>query len=275
MAGVQLQWSRDGEQFLLESLGSDNFTGRLMVWDSDTHALRVNMSHSHLSHAAGWRDGKPVLATVDAQGDLPDIDHDDFVSVWDVERNEISMRLEGHTADIREIAISPEGQYLASGAEDNTVRIWDLETGETVQELEHEDFPLKLSWSPESDLVVSVTSGNLARLWDIEGNLHHEWISDHWTLNVQWRDNMMVESYGGIVRLWGVPTERECVLTASRTVNRYWQPSLDSNNLGALESRPWVAVGLTTVGQYDWYQLADGSWVRADLVEVSDACDQL
>ncbi len=43
--------------------------------------------------------------------------------------------LRGHTSWIGRIAWSPDGRLLASPSDDNTIRLWDAETGEGGQRL--------------------------------------------------------------------------------------------------------------------------------------------
>ena len=38
--------------------------------------------------------------------------------------------LEGHTESINSVVFSPDGKTLASGSEDDTLRVWDVRTGE-------------------------------------------------------------------------------------------------------------------------------------------------
>ena len=40
--------------------------------------------------------------------------------------------LQGHTERIWSVAFSPDGRQLATGSDDNTARVWDLSTGETI-----------------------------------------------------------------------------------------------------------------------------------------------
>jgi tetratricopeptide (TPR) repeat protein len=41
----------------------------------------------------------------------------------------------GHTDWVRSVAFSPDGRLLASGSSDNTVKLWDVETGQEVRTL--------------------------------------------------------------------------------------------------------------------------------------------
>jgi WD40 repeat protein len=38
----------------------------------------------------------------------------------------------GHTRAVRSIAYSPDGHHIVSGSDDNTIRIWDVDTGRAV-----------------------------------------------------------------------------------------------------------------------------------------------
>src|SRR5262245_3451774 len=51
------------------------------------------------------------------------------LKVWDIQSNQPTLDLQGHSSFIFSIAISPDGRRLASASWDQTVRTWDLENG--------------------------------------------------------------------------------------------------------------------------------------------------
>ncbi|NJL69615.1 MAG: hypothetical protein HC894_29025, partial [Microcoleus sp. SM1_3_4] len=57
--------------------------------------------------------------------------------------------LQGHDNHIWAVAWSPDGQTLASGSDDRTVRLWDTNTGECLKILQgHEAWVKSVAWSP-------------------------------------------------------------------------------------------------------------------------------
>ena len=41
----------------------------------------------------------------------------------------------GHSREVRSVAYSPDGKHIASGSDDNTVKVWDAQTGKEVSVL--------------------------------------------------------------------------------------------------------------------------------------------
>ena len=67
---------------------------------------------------------------------------------------------------VRSVCFSPDGRRLASGSEDRTVRLWDVEKGACVKTLEeHGDYVKSVCFSPDGRTVASCSSDMTARLW--------------------------------------------------------------------------------------------------------------
>lgn len=76
---------------------------------------------------------------------------------------------EGHSSSIRIIAITQDGKKCVSGAGDNTLRIWDMEQGHCLKELEgHSDWVWTLAITGDGKRCVSGSWDKTLRIWDIE-----------------------------------------------------------------------------------------------------------
>jgi WD40 repeat protein len=75
----------------------------------------------------------------------------------------------GHKYDVKSIAFSPDGKLLASSSDDETIRLWDVATGQTVgKPLQGHSGPVNsVAFSPDSKLLASGGSGKTIRLWDV------------------------------------------------------------------------------------------------------------
>jgi RNA polymerase sigma factor (sigma-70 family) len=92
-----------------------------------------------------------------------------FVTTSDGEmRGEVHRLEEGHERGVRSVAFAPRGGYLASGAEDGTVRLWELVTGkECARFVGHEGGVRCLSFSPDGRCLASAGLDHTALIWDL------------------------------------------------------------------------------------------------------------
>lgn len=74
----------------------------------------------------------------------------------------------GHSDSINTVTISPNGQIIVSGSEDNTIKLWDLNTGECLATLAgHEAGVRAVAISPDGQLLVSGSADNTIKLWQL------------------------------------------------------------------------------------------------------------
>ncbi len=129
--------------------------------------------------------------------------------------------LTGHAASVRSVAISPDGQTIASGSDDSTIKLWDLGNARLIRTLTSQSGLFKrestwitsLAFSPQDNIIASGSLEKTIRVWDfVSGNLirilkgHSDSVyaiaisSDGQTLVSGSRDNT--------IRIWNLPTGR-------------------------------------------------------------------
>jgi WD40 repeat protein len=77
--------------------------------------------------------------------------------------------LAGHASDITSCVFTPDGSKVITGSADNTLRLWDLPTGETVHQFDgHTDDVFTCDISPDGVFAVSAGGDKTLRIWDLE-----------------------------------------------------------------------------------------------------------
>ena len=116
--------------------------------------------------------------------------------------------LEGHTDWARSVAFSPDGRRLVSTSDDDTVRVWNAETGALQQTLEgHTDWVWSVAFSPDGRRLASASCDKTVRIWDAETGVLQQTLEDHidWVLSVAFSpDGRRLASASGdtTVRIW-------------------------------------------------------------------------
>ncbi|KAK4182018.1 hypothetical protein QBC35DRAFT_421424, partial [Podospora australis] len=81
--------------------------------------------------------------------------------------NACRQTLEGHGSWVQSVAFSPDSKWVASGSDDNTIKIWDAATGTCMQTLEgHGGWVLSVAFSPDSKWVASGSHDKTIKIWD-------------------------------------------------------------------------------------------------------------
>ncbi|GCL41668.1 protein kinase domain-containing protein [Dolichospermum planctonicum] len=77
--------------------------------------------------------------------------------------------LKGHSHGVSSVAYSPDGQTLASGSYDKTIKLWNVNTGKLLQTLEgHSDWVWSVAYSPDGQTLASESSDGTIKLWNVK-----------------------------------------------------------------------------------------------------------
>lgn len=126
--------------------------------------------------------------------------------------------LRGHEDIISEIAWSPDGRMIASGAYDNAIRLWDAQNGDLIREIRRINSRVyNLAWSPDSRILASTSHDKIVSLWDVTSgdrvNSLAYGINDA-IYGVAWTPDGHILAHGRdyAVRLWKVHQSKQTVL---------------------------------------------------------------
>jgi small GTP-binding protein len=76
--------------------------------------------------------------------------------------------LEGHQGVVMSVAFDPEGETLASGSQDNTVKLWDARSGKLLRTLKrHQGRVNSVAFDPQGATLASGSGDNTAKLWEV------------------------------------------------------------------------------------------------------------
>ena len=123
-----------------------------------------------------------------------DLERDTGPVLWDLEtgqqvvntRQEVDNTeqllkiFEGHEARVNSITFSSDGKTLASGSDDNTVRLWDVATGQLKSILEDSTsewhrFYTSVAFSPDGSILAGgITKDDTVILWDVTTGIHQQ-----------------------------------------------------------------------------------------------------
>lgn len=79
--------------------------------------------------------------------------------------NVLAMEFKSHSDMVRSITVDKSGQFLLSGSDDCTVKIWEVNTGRCLKTIEMEGVVRSVEWCPNSALsLVLVAAGNKVHL---------------------------------------------------------------------------------------------------------------
>ncbi|KAL6822553.1 hypothetical protein V8C40DRAFT_249898 [Trichoderma camerunense] len=131
--------------------------------------------------------------------------------------------LEGHSDEVNSVVFSPDGQRLASGSSDGTIKIWDVNSG-SCQTLECYDSVSSIVFSPDGQQLASGFPDGV-KVWDIKGSSFYLQTSksfnhDVYSVNFSRNGRLAFGLSNGIVGVWDMKS------TYLQTFNGHKKPVL-------------------------------------------------
>ncbi|MBD2016211.1 protein kinase [Microcoleus sp. FACHB-53] len=150
----------DWQKELKEKLENRDISNELI--DVLTKLLQPDLSQRYQSAEEVLRDlNLPTQATAESSIVFPVSTSKPRTQSW-----KCINTLTGHRWYVISVAISPDGQILASGATDHNIKIWNLHTRELLHTLKHSGDVNSLAFTPSGEILVSTSWDKTIKTWN-------------------------------------------------------------------------------------------------------------
>ncbi len=124
-----------------------------------------------------------------------------------VEMGRVLFVYRKHTALVNAVSWSPDGRFIASGADDATVQVWDASNGSSILNRRQKKLVEAVAWSPDGKRIASGGYDNTVQVWHAEGGtpiFTYQGHTNH-VVTVAWSpDSARIASgsYDNTVQVW-------------------------------------------------------------------------
>jgi WD40 repeat protein len=138
---------------------------------------------------------------------------DKFLKIWEIPSGKSLLFFRAHKRGSSnticiDIAFSPDGKLLASGADDKKVKLWEIPSGKLLHTLNgHENYVDKVAFSPDGKFLASCSHDT--KLWEVSsGKLKATLTERTGVVNISFSPDgkILASACRGNVSLWQIPS---------------------------------------------------------------------
>lgn len=154
---------------------------RLIAWGSEEGVWLYNKDTPDVEPVqVSGSSGRVFKVAFSPNGRQIAFGNDKVLIVVDVQSNTVIHIAEEHAAPIFDVDFNPDGSLIASGAQDNTIILWNTETWESVDILEgHDSGVSSVTFSPDGTRLFSGSMNGSLLLWDIDSGTSTQFLEGH------------------------------------------------------------------------------------------------
>ncbi len=163
--------SPDGKRIaaVANPFSENPFTTRdrpVLIWDVETGRQTLECHVPRGNELSMAVSGTPLTFSPDSQRLAAGNDEVGTLTMWDAQTGEVLHTMKGHTTTVVSAAFSPDGKRLATGSFDQTVRLWDVETGQEVLSIKVPARVLSIAFSHDGKHLAAATGYKVVTVWE-------------------------------------------------------------------------------------------------------------
>ncbi|MBD2254561.1 WD40 repeat domain-containing protein [Nostoc parmelioides] len=124
----------------------------------------------------------------------------------------LTNTLFGHTDSVWSVALTKDGQTLVSASEDQTMKVWNLETAKVTTTLQgHTDTVRAIALTPDDQTLISGSADKTIKIWNFQTLKLKRTLSSRaggiWSLAISSDGQTLVTAHeNGSIQIWNFPT---------------------------------------------------------------------
>jgi len=154
--------------------------GTIRVWEIEQDFDYIKLNSEYNIHSIAFSpDGRNLVVAYDKNNlgiktTLPEnnsisLGLGDYIGIWSIDEYGVILReWVGHEGYVNSLSYSLDGQFIVSSSFDNTIRIWEAETGLQLRKLHHiSNDNSSASFCMNGIRIVSVEGDNTIKVWSL------------------------------------------------------------------------------------------------------------